>query len=119
MRTKTFDKPHSHDAEWYKNREAVDHINQAHHQPRLYNAFELLKEILATESVESVADFGCGNGGLIRQIKSENPYLKIWGYDLCPANVEQAKERGTDVELIDFVLESNLKYFGINFYKIK
>lgn len=110
MRTKTFDKPHSHDAEWYKDREAVDHINQAPHQPRLFNALELLNEILATESIESVADFGCGNGGLMRQIKIGNPDLNIWGYDLCPANVEQAKERGSDVELVDFVLESNLKY---------
>jgi 2-polyprenyl-3-methyl-5-hydroxy-6-metoxy-1,4-benzoquinol methylase len=110
MRTKTFDKPHSHDAEWYKDREAVDHINQAQHQPRLFNALELLNEILATEPIESVADFGCGNGGLMRQIKSGNPDLNIWGYDLCPANVEQAKERGSDVELVDFVLESDLKY---------
>jgi 2-polyprenyl-3-methyl-5-hydroxy-6-metoxy-1,4-benzoquinol methylase len=110
MRTKTFDKPHSHDAEWYKDREAVDHINQSHHRPRLLNAHELLNQILQNESIETVADFGCGNGGLMREIQRANPDLKIWGYDLCPANVSEAKDRGSDVELIDFVLEPNLKY---------
>jgi 2-polyprenyl-3-methyl-5-hydroxy-6-metoxy-1,4-benzoquinol methylase len=46
----------------------------------------------------------------MREIQSANPDLKIWGYDLCPANVEEAKGRGSDVELIDFILESDLKY---------
>ena len=110
MRTKTFDKPHSHDAEWYKHRQAVDHINQFQHRPRLLNAHFLVDEILKSEQIESLADFGCGNGGLMREIQSANPDLKIWGYDLCPANVEEAKGRGSDVELVDFVLESDLKY---------
>jgi|694.fasta_scaffold69579_6 2-polyprenyl-3-methyl-5-hydroxy-6-metoxy-1,4-benzoquinol methylase len=110
MRTKTFDKPHSHDAEWYKDREAVDHINQAGHIPRLYNAYELLEEIMAQEEVKTITDFGCGNGGLMRKIKQNFPSVEIWGYDLCPANVQDAKDKGSDVELVDFVLEENLKY---------
>jgi 2-polyprenyl-3-methyl-5-hydroxy-6-metoxy-1,4-benzoquinol methylase len=110
MRTKTFDKPHSHDAEWYKDREAVDHINQSGHRPRLLTAHEYLDEILKTQTIQSVADFGCGNGGLMREIKRANPDLEIWGYDLCPANVLEAKDRGSNVELVDFVLETDLKY---------
>ena len=110
MRTKTFDKPHSHDAEWYKDRQAVDHINQAGHIPRLYNAHELLEEIMAQEEVKTITDFGCGNGGLMRKIKKNFPSVEIWGYDLCPANVQDAKDKGSDVELVDFVLEENIKY---------
>jgi 2-polyprenyl-3-methyl-5-hydroxy-6-metoxy-1,4-benzoquinol methylase len=110
MRTKTFDKPHSHDAEWYKHRQAVDHINQAGHIPRLYNAHELLEEIIAQEEVKTIADFGCGNGGLMRKVKQNFPSVEIWGYDLCPANVQDAKDKGSDVELVDFVLEENIKY---------
>lgn len=110
MRTKTFDKPHSHDAEWYKDRQAVDHINQIQHRPRLLNAIDLFDKIYLGEGVDKVADFGCGNGGLMREFQQHFPNVEIWGYDLCPDNVRDAKEKGSDVELVDFVLESNLRY---------
>jgi 2-polyprenyl-3-methyl-5-hydroxy-6-metoxy-1,4-benzoquinol methylase len=60
--------------------------------------------------VKTITDFGCGNGGLMRKIKQNFPSVEIWGYDLCPANVQDAKDKGSDVELVDFVLEENLKY---------
>ncbi len=110
MRTKTFDKPHSHDAEWYKDRELADHINQPHHMGRLYNAYSLLEEIMAQEEIKTIADFGCGNGGLMRKIKENFPSVEIWGYDLAPSNVEDALSKGSDVTLKDFVIESDLKY---------
>lgn len=110
MRTKTFDKPHSHDAEWYKDRELADHINQAGHIPRLYNAYSLLEELMEQEEIKTIADFGCGNGGLMRKIKENFPSVEIWGYDLAPSNVKDALSKGSDVTLKDFVIESDLKY---------
>lgn len=102
MRIKTFDIPHSHDAEWYKDRELADHINQSDHRPRLMQVLEYLKEIAKPEM--TICDFGCGNGGLIKEIEKELPNT-IWGYDLQPSNVKDAKEKGTDVIYKDFINE--------------
>jgi 2-polyprenyl-3-methyl-5-hydroxy-6-metoxy-1,4-benzoquinol methylase len=111
MRYKTFDKPHSHDAEWYKDREVADHINQSGHRPRLMQVQDFLLQILEQFPDLSICDFGCGNAGLIREIESKVSN-KIWGYDLCPANVEDAHEKGNkdNVFYKDFVIESDIEY---------
>lgn len=101
-RIKTFEQPHSHDAEWYKDRELADHINQGDHRPRLMQVLEYLKDIVHPH--DSICDFGCGNGGLIREIRKEMPNT-IWGYDLQPSNVEDAKEKNTPVFYSDFINE--------------
>lgn len=111
MRYKTFDKPHSHDAEWYKDREVADHINQSGHRPRLMQVQDFLLQILEQFPDLTICDFGCGNAGLIREIESKVSN-KIWGYDLCPANVEDAHEKGNkdNVFYKDFVIESDIEY---------
>jgi 2-polyprenyl-3-methyl-5-hydroxy-6-metoxy-1,4-benzoquinol methylase len=113
MRYKTFDKPHSHDAEWYKDREAVDHINEAGHRPRLLQVQDFLLQILDHEQNKdlTICDFGCGNAGLIREIQSKVSNI-IWGYDLCPANVEDAISRGStdNVFYKDFIIEDDIKF---------
>ena len=111
MRYKTFDKPHSHDAEWYKDREVADHINQSGHRPRLMQVQDFLLQILEQFPDLTICDFGCGNAGLIREIESKVSN-KIWGYDLCPANVEDAYEKGNkdNVFYKDFVIESDIEY---------
>jgi 2-polyprenyl-3-methyl-5-hydroxy-6-metoxy-1,4-benzoquinol methylase len=111
MRHKTFDKPHSHDAEWYKDREAVDHINQSNHRPRLLQVQDYLIELLAKHPNYTICDFGCGNAGLVREIQSKVSN-KIWGYDLCPANVKDAHSKGNEnnVFYTDFINDNNLEY---------
>ena len=110
MRYKTFDKPHSHDAEWYKDREVADHINESGHRPRLMQVLDFLLQILEQHPDLSICDFGCGNAGLIREIESKVSN-KIWGYDLCPANVEDAATKGNqNVFYKDFVIEDDIMY---------
>lgn len=115
MRYKTFDQPHSHDAEWYKDREAVDHINQAGHRPRLMQVKHYLSQILSNNlELKTVCDWGCGNGGLIREIEAEIANVNIWGYDLCPANVVDAESRGSkNIIYTDFINDNNVQYSDI------
>jgi 2-polyprenyl-3-methyl-5-hydroxy-6-metoxy-1,4-benzoquinol methylase len=107
MRYKTFDKPHSHDAEWYKDREVADHINQGGHRPRLMQVKDYVIELVGNDETITIADFGCGNGGLMREIQKELPNNKIWGYDLCPANIEDSHQKGNteNIKYLDFVNE--------------
>lgn len=101
MRTKTFDQPHSHDREWYRDRELADHIHQSDHRPRLLEARRALLEILTPE--DTVCDFGCGNGGLLRELEIPN---ETWGYDLQPSNVSDAISKGSkNVSYHDFINE--------------
>jgi 2-polyprenyl-3-methyl-5-hydroxy-6-metoxy-1,4-benzoquinol methylase len=110
-RYKTFDQPHSHDAEWYKDREVADHINQAGHRPRLLQIQDLLLQLLQQFPNLTICDFGCGNAGLIREIQSKVPN-KIWGYDLSPANVEDAISKGNvdNVFYKDFIIDNDIIY---------
>jgi trans-aconitate methyltransferase len=107
MRYKTFDTPHSHDAEWYKDREVADHINQEGHRPRLMQVKNYVLDLVKTDDSITIADFGCGNGGLMREIEKSLPYNKIWGYDLCPANVDDSHQKGNanNIKYLDFVNE--------------
>jgi SAM-dependent methyltransferase len=45
-----------------------------------------------------VVDLGSGDGGLLSLL---GPRFTAWGYDLCPAAVLAAKERGVDVRHAD------------------
>lgn len=107
MRYKTFDKPHSHDAEWYKDRELADHINQDGHRPRLMQVKDYILQLVKTDNTITIADFGCGNGGLIRELQNLLPDNKIWGYDLQPSNIEDSHKKGNseNIHYIDFVNE--------------
>lgn len=109
MRHQLFEtgKPHSHDFEFYKEIPAADHINQhdGGHRFRLLKTLEHLK--LVSKPEDTVCDFGCGNGGLIREIQQELPN-QIWGYDLMPNNIKDAQMKGTTcIELCDFVVDPN------------
>ena len=111
MRYKTFDKPHSHDAEWYKDREVADHINQSGHRPRLIRVLEYLTIVIKPE--DTICDFGCGNGGLIREIEKVIPN-KIWGYDLAHSNVNDAHIKGNNnIFYKDFIIEDEIEYPNI------
>jgi SAM-dependent methyltransferase len=96
-------KPHSHDVAFYENIETADHINQEQggHRYRLMKTLEQLQELISPE--DTVCDFGCGNGGLIREIQKVIPN-KIWGYDLMPNNIADAKQKGNNnIFYCDFI----------------
>ena len=96
---KIFEQPHSHDEAFYADREMADHINQSDHRPRLMQVLEYVANILKDHPEYSVVDLGCGNGGLLELIPTENK----WGYDLQPSNVAYAKAKGRPVDLLNFV----------------
>jgi 2-polyprenyl-3-methyl-5-hydroxy-6-metoxy-1,4-benzoquinol methylase len=106
MRYKTFSKPHSHDADFYRDIELADHINQEGHRPRLMQVLDYIIHLTSKDPELNICDFGCGNGGLIREIESKIPN-KIWGYDLLPANVKDSHEKGntTNVMYKDFITD--------------
>ena len=99
-------KPHSCDVEFYKHIEVADHINQVDggHRFRLLKTREQLQQLIKPE--DTVCDFGCGNGGLIREIQKVLPN-KVWGYDLMPNNVADAHAKGNaeNITCCDFVLD--------------
>lgn len=101
MQYKLFDQPHSHDLEFYNGREMADHINQSDHRPRLLSVLEEVIQLLNLHPKYSVSDLGCGNGGLLELIPTDNK----WGYDLAQSNVADAKAKGRNVTLKDFVNE--------------
>jgi hypothetical protein len=112
MRYKTFIVPHSHDMEFYKDIELADHINQHDHRPRLMNVLEYIVQLASQDGRLTICDFGCGNGGLIREIESKISN-RIWGYDLLPANVKDAHSKGNsqNVTYKDFVTdETGIEY---------
>jgi hypothetical protein len=102
-------KPHSHDAAFYEPLEVADHINQeaGGHRFRLMKTLADLQQVVQPE--DTICDFGCGNGGLIREIENIIPN-KIWGYDLLPANVTDAQQKSSaNIIYYDFILDSDNK----------
>ena len=96
--------PHSHDTEFYAPLAAADHINQevGGHRFRLFKTLFDLQQVINPE--DTICDFGCGNGGLMREIQKVIPN-KIWGYDLLPANVVDAHAKGNqdNIYYCDFI----------------
>jgi 2-polyprenyl-3-methyl-5-hydroxy-6-metoxy-1,4-benzoquinol methylase len=112
MRYKAFTTPHSHDSEFYQDLELADHINQEGHRPRLIQVLEYIISLSSEDSNLTICDFGCGNGGLIREIESKLSN-KVWGYDLLPANVKDAHNKGNKNNIFykDFITdETNIEY---------
>jgi len=100
------DYPKAFDWEFYKDREAVDHWNQpGYHHERLEAALQLMMTTIKIcgLSPKSVADFACGAGGLLGQIKKiASPKVKLWGYDISPLALAYAREiYGVDAHLAD------------------
>jgi trans-aconitate methyltransferase len=106
MRYKAFTVPHSHDADFYEDLDLADHINQEGHRPRLMQVLDFVEQLVREDSTLTICDFGCGNGGLIREIEKKVPN-KIWGYDLLPANVQDAhsKGNGENIAYKDFIMD--------------
>lgn len=89
-------------ADWYLGREHAPHLDQELHRGRLLRSASLVAQVAAANSFRTVVDLGAGDGGLLSLL---GPALKGWGYDLAPANVEAAKDRGVDVRLADVLTD--------------
>lgn len=108
------DYPKAFSWEFYKDRDPVDHWNQpGYHHDRLEHALRLMDSQF-TSPPESIADFACGCGGLLAQIKG----VKTWGYDISPTAVTFAREvNKLEVGLAD-ITEQGLIPKGILQYRL-
>lgn len=103
METRFFDEgtvPEWTTPEWYAGRERAPHLDQPGHRGRLELAAKFVREAWLHYPVTSVSDMGAGDGGLLSLIDDLD--VPKWGYDLMPANVAGAAERGVSVELGNF-----------------
>ncbi len=87
---------------WYQGRERAPHLEQSIHWRRLDTAVSFVRQLARPDSsLGAVVDLGAGDGGLLQLLLARDPELEAWGYDLCPANLAGAAERGVRVELVD------------------
>jgi len=95
--------PYVSTAEFHRDRERAPHLEQAHHRARMELALECVRAAENWYAKPTLCDLGAGDGGFLTLVA---PYVsRAWGYDLCPANVAGAAERGVNVELRDFTAE--------------
>lgn len=87
---------------WYVGREHAPHLEQGGHRARLLATATFVAQAAFTHGIRTVVDLGSGDGGLLSLL---GPNLQAWGYDLMPANVEAAKERGVDVRYGDVLAD--------------
>ena len=101
---KLFDVPHSHDAEFYRDREPADHIHQTGHRTRLMRALADTQFVLDMDpECKDLCDLGCGTGGFLSNA-AKRWAVRSWGYDLSPQAVQFAKiQYEVDARHADFV----------------
>jgi 2-polyprenyl-3-methyl-5-hydroxy-6-metoxy-1,4-benzoquinol methylase len=97
------------DDDFYRDREAAHHMEQAGHRDRLIRCLDFA--IHAKEKLEcnTFSDLGCGDGGLVEAGAQKG--LKIWGYDMQPKNIEYGlAHRIADIRLTNFETDSTIQY---------
>lgn len=96
------DTPYVSTAEFHEHRERAPHLEQGHHQARLYTAAQFVRDAVdADGGTVSVSDLGCGDGGLLSIVQDIPGVSRAWGYDFAPANQAGWEERGVDGRLAD------------------
>lgn len=85
--------------EFHNDRDAVDHVNDEGHRPRIELAAQWANQLVRANPELTIIDYGAGTGGLLSLIETDNKT----GYDFTPANVEFAQNNGRDVFYKDFV----------------
>jgi hypothetical protein len=94
--------PECSTAEWYLGRESAPHIDQPAHQPRMKLAAEFVADLVADLDADAVVDAGAGDGGMLSMLDLPS-YVFKYGYELSPAAVATAEQRGVPVYLADVV----------------
>jgi len=92
--------------EWYAGRDHAPHLEEQGHRGRLLATASFVAQAAFALDVRTVVDLGAGDGGLLSLL---GPGLLRWGYDLMPANLEAAKQRGVDVRYGN-VLEDDIEW---------
>lgn len=88
--------------DWYRTVERAPHLEQEPHRSRLLLAADMLREIPDPQTL-TLVDLGAGDGGLLSLV--DGLFGWAWGYDLIPANVAGATERGVEVHEADVLAD--------------
>lgn len=107
------DAPYCFDETFYKDREPADHVNQpGYHRERLLTALELVsKELSCLSNPVSLADFGCGTGGLLNELHQRHPEITMFGYDMSPQAIRFGRKKyNLDLWLGDFTRRTDISY---------
>lgn len=88
-------RPHVSTFAFHAERERAPHLEQDDHRPRLLRVADLIREL----KPKTVVDLGCGDGGLLSLLKSDD--IEAWGYDFQPSNYAGWQERGVEAHLAD------------------
>lgn len=97
------DIPYVSTAEFHKDRVRASHVEQPVHRARLDLAVDCVRAAAHWYGEPTLSDLGAGDGGFLSLV---TPYVgRAWGYDICPANVAGAEERGMDVRFADFTTD--------------
>lgn len=96
--------------EYHEHRERAPHLEQGAHQARLQMAHGLVNDFTVTHwnylSHPHVIDLGCGDGGLLQLLKSnDGTDLQVYatGYDFQPSNSQGWDDRLVMAQALDFV----------------
>lgn len=89
---------------FHTGRERAPHLEQPDHRHRLLRAAELIHQL----QPRSVADLGCGDGGLLSLLVD----LDAWGYDFSPVNEAGWAERGVTAEVRDVFNDRDVPRWG-------
>jgi len=93
--------PHVSTVAFHAGRERAPHLEQEAHRPRLELARDFILQAAAEMGqIATVADLGCGDGGLLSLLKDE-PTVQAWGYDFQPSNVPGWSERRVAARHVD------------------
>lgn len=93
-------------AEWYRDREAAPHLEQVPHQARMHKVSDIIHQLFYDPDIllRDVVDLGCGDGGMLSLL--QDLYLRAWGYDLQPQNIDYANQvRGVDARYGNFLTD--------------
>lgn len=102
--------PHVSTFEFHEHRERAPHLEQVHHQPRLFRAEQFVRTAAQELDGATVSDLGCGDGGLLSLLKDAPGITAAWGYDFAPANAAGWAERGVQAAAADV--------FGADWYSV-
>src|SRR5262252_7970312 len=99
------DTPHVSTFAFHEHRERAPHWDQPTHRPRLERAVNFVHQAAVMVAQDdhngedydlpvTVVDLGCGDGGLLQQLKQWPSLIDAYGYDFQPSNVAGWAERG-------------------------
>ena len=84
---------------WHKNASAwTKSIDDGAIESRILVTNRAILDSIIEQCPTSVLDLGCGEGWLLRALKSELPGVKLTGVDAIPALIEFAKEKNPEID---------------------